>query len=707
MLASLLAGASWALLSQTAHATGATVRISVASDGTQGNASTEDDRWTNQRRTSHDGRFVVFTSYADNLVPGDTNGSADIFVRDMLTGQTTRVSVASDGSQADGDSGLPCLSGDGRWVAFASSASNLVEGDTNGLTDVFVHDRQTGTTSRVSVHSSGQQAARGNSGVSSISDDGRYVAFKSDANNLIGSDLDLDGECERSEGCDTNNRADVFVHDRQTHQTTRVSVGPGGAENGAPSAAPSISADGRYVAFEAVNSALVPGSPSTGYYGIFLRDLVAGQTHLIAQGNDGSQQATLSADGRFVAFFSAATDLVASDANATHWDVFVHDRQTGQTTLESVSTGGSQGWYNSFCPSISADGRYLSFTSDAANLVDWPEYDGNVLRDVYWRDRQTRVTRRISKSPGGADTNGESSWNSISGNGRYVLYASEASNLVADDTNGVADNFLYDRLGLPYLLLEAGAGNPAGELVLVAPSPAKQVLVAVFDLAVGLGWGPESVKVTSLALEFVTDKVYPGVVGQVDLYRLDSAQPGAEPVRIGRLSGADRMVFAGLDEVLAPGDRRRYQVRYEIELQDPSGVTYGARMRPEEVTAEVVASGQAVPAMGAAVTGYIVRKGSTVSLAAFPEGAGTVRVEPEQEWYSYGERITLSATAAEGYRFVEFVCPSGSVLGYDSPVTIPVDWARTRIRSSRRSSYRRGAGRRVRPAGRTSRWRTR
>ncbi len=141
MLASLLAGASWALLSQTAHATGATVRISVASDGTQGNASTEDDRWTNQRRTSHDGRFVVFTSYADNLVPGDTNGSADIFVRDMLTGQTTRVSVASDGSQADGDSGLPCLSGDGRWVAFASSASNLVEGDTNGLTDVFVHDR--------------------------------------------------------------------------------------------------------------------------------------------------------------------------------------------------------------------------------------------------------------------------------------------------------------------------------------------------------------------------------------------------------------------------------------------------------------------------------------------------------------------------------------------------------------------------------------
>jgi Tol biopolymer transport system component len=181
----------------------ATTRVSIASDGTQANS---DSCFLS---VSADGRYVAFYSLATNLVVGDTNDVPDIFVHDRQTGETTRVSVASDGTQASGSSFLPSISADGRTVAFESGATNLVPGDTNGVTDVFVHDRQTGETARVSVGSDGTQANQ----VSydpSVSADGRYVAFYSEASNLVPGD--------------TNNEWDVFRHDRETGQTTRVSV---------------------------------------------------------------------------------------------------------------------------------------------------------------------------------------------------------------------------------------------------------------------------------------------------------------------------------------------------------------------------------------------------------------------------------------------------------------------------------------------------
>jgi len=187
-----------------------TTRVSVDSSGIQGN----DLCYTHS--ISADGRYVAFDSHATNLVPGDTNASSDVFVHDNLTGTTRRVSVDSNGTQANGISSYVVISADGHFVAFASAATNLVPGDTNGNWDVFEHDMVNGTTTRVSVSSSGAQAFGGDSGVYglSISADGRYVAFQSSALNLASPDF--------------NGSDDVFVHDRVSGITTRVSVASNG-----------------------------------------------------------------------------------------------------------------------------------------------------------------------------------------------------------------------------------------------------------------------------------------------------------------------------------------------------------------------------------------------------------------------------------------------------------------------------------------------
>src|SRR5437870_4266363 len=217
--------------------TATTERVSVASDGTQGNGASDG------AAISGDGRFVAFRSSASNLVPGDTNGTFDVFVHDRQTGETVRASVASDGAQGNGASNTPAISADGRFVAFTSSASNLVPGDTNSTDDVFVRDRQTRQTTRVSVASDGTQS-NGLSLYQSISADGRFVAFPSAATNLVPGD--------------TNAKADTFVHDRMTGATERVSVASDGTQGNGDSGVPAISADGRFVAFESDATNLVP-----------------------------------------------------------------------------------------------------------------------------------------------------------------------------------------------------------------------------------------------------------------------------------------------------------------------------------------------------------------------------------------------------------------------------------------------------------------
>jgi len=400
-------------------------RVSVASNGSEANGHS-----SYYLTISADGRFVGFSSYASNLVPGDTNACADVFVHDRLTGLTERVSVASDGGQANGGSSYPAISADGRFVAFASDASDLVPGDTNGCGDVFVHDRVMGQTERVSVASDGLQGNRNSGNGVSISADGRFVAFDSGASNLVPND--------------TNGSIDVFVHDRLTSLTEHVSVASDGTQGNGQSDEPSISADGRCVVFRSLAGNLVPEG-NAGWQEVFAHDRVTGQTECVSvasigsQGNGPSVGPSITPDGRFVAFSSDATNLVPADSNGYH-DVFVHDRVSGHTERVSVASDSSEGNEQSRDPSISADGRFVAFQSVASDLVS---ADTNAAYDTFVHDRATGQTERVSTSFDGTQGNARSySRPSISSDGRSVAFCSEASNLVPQDTNGAWDVFV-------------------------------------------------------------------------------------------------------------------------------------------------------------------------------------------------------------------------------------------------------------------------
>ena len=421
-----------AVISCAAYA-GTTTRVSVANDGTQGNL------WSYEPAISADGRFVAFASRANNLVPGDTNESQDIFVHDRVTGIIERVSVASNGTQGNDDSGYNwstmhglSISADGRFVAFESRANNLVSGDTNGyIDDVFVHDCLTGQTVRVSVASDGTQG-NGNSLGVSISADGQYVAFESCADNLVPGDA--------------NGGYDVFVHDRLTGQTERVSVASDGTEGIGGSGHSSISADGRYVAFESDAYNLIYGD-ITNHCSVFVHDRSTGQTERVSESSDGTQGnkesygPSISADGRFVAFESDASNLVLGDTNG-YGDIFVHDRLTGQNEIVSVASGGTQSSYDSCWPSISADGRFVAFCSNASNLVPG---DTNDYGDIFVHCRLTGQTVRVSIASNGTQENSGSAKPSISADGRFVAFYSNASNFVPGDSNGCTDVFVHDR----------------------------------------------------------------------------------------------------------------------------------------------------------------------------------------------------------------------------------------------------------------------
>ena len=418
-----------------AHPPGITERVSVSSAGTEGNQQSE------RSAMSADGRFVVFVSLADNLVPGDTSNESDIFVHDRLTGTTERVSVSSREEQANGDSSFlgffqtPAISANGRFVAFASTATNLVARDTNNAEDIFVRDRLMGTTERASVSSNGGQA-NSDSFFASITADGRFVAFASFADNLVVGD--------------TNFTDDVFVRDRQAGTTERVSVSSAGVEGNSASDNSAISADGRFVAFESFASNLVPGDVEDNALDIYLRDRLTGSTEgvsLVPTGPSGivqhSTSPAISADGRFVAFDSTETNLVAGDTNSRR-DIFLRDRQTPTGTLERVSLTDADGESNedSFTPGISADGRFVVFGSRASNLVS---DDTNQANDIFVRDRVDGITVRDSVSTAGAE--GElfrgSFTPSISADGQVVAFQSDAG-LVPGDIGFPTDVYVHD-----------------------------------------------------------------------------------------------------------------------------------------------------------------------------------------------------------------------------------------------------------------------
>jgi Tol biopolymer transport system component len=335
-----------------------TTRVTVNSAEEPGNARPGDSS-NLPVSISATGRFVAFSSAHPNLVEDDGNYFDDVFVRDRVRGETTRVSVGSTGAVPNSDSAFPSISANGRFVAFASLASNLVPGDRNHRGDIFVRDLRRGKTTRVGVSSTGAEANDGSIWLPAISDNGRFVAFFSRSTNLVPNDH--------------NGIADFFVRDLKRGETTRVSVSSTGEEaNDTSLFYPSISANGRFVAFTSWASNLVAGDENGHHEDVFVRDRKRGVTTRVRENNRTcclySGIPSISANGRFVAFESPAPDLVKGDRN-DHVDVFLHDRKRGRTTLLSVSSEGTQGNDESSFPVISANGSFVAFSSLSSNLV--------------------------------------------------------------------------------------------------------------------------------------------------------------------------------------------------------------------------------------------------------------------------------------------------------------------------------------------------
>lgn len=402
-----------------------------------GGGTAQADGYSNNPALSADGRIVAFSSTATNLVPGDTNSTADLFVLDRANGSTQRVSVNGSGVEGNGYSWGPQLSADGRFVLFESESSNLVPGDVNGGTDVYLYDRVLGQLECESVDAAGVPG-NGEASWCAMSPDARWIAFHSSSTDLVPGDL--------------NGKRDVFVRDRQSGTTELVSVDSSGRQGNLDSYFyVSISADGRFVAFDSYASNLVPGD-TNGKLDVFVRDRLLGQTTRISvssngsQANDYAQYPRMSSNGRWVAFESKATNLVAGTISSSI-NIFVHDLLTGATELASVNSSGSPGVMDSKYPFLSADGRLVAFISDAPNLVPG---DTNNYPDVFVHDRETGTTIRVDVDSNGGQVTGLCQDVALSATGSVVAFDSAASNLVPGDTNNTDDVFVRDCTAAPW-----------------------------------------------------------------------------------------------------------------------------------------------------------------------------------------------------------------------------------------------------------------
>ncbi len=443
-------------------APGDLTRVSVSSAGVQA------DAMSYSGEISANGRFVVFDSEAGNLVVDDTNGLGDVFLRDRQLGTTIRVSVDANGGQVGGG-GDPDISADGRFIAFDSGATTLVSGDTNGFSDIFVKDTQTGAVTRVTVDSSDVQA-NNDSTSPSISGDGRYVAFVSAASNLVPND--------------TNGVSDVFVHDLQTGTTIRASVNANGS-----SFESSISLDGRFVVFTSGATNLV-ADDTNEKRDVFVYMVQTGQIVRASVNSSGVQadkggfDPSISGDGRYVTFSSAAENLMTQDTFGFQY-VYVHDFVTGSTDIVTINHGFPMiGWSDS--SKISADGRYIAFSYDDKG-------DGLAVRWIYVHDRVSKINILPTS---GSDTNAPI-FPSISGDGKFLVYASSGP-LVSDDTNGMRDIFIKEiayppdlnptvKYVTPSCSNGCGAADPVVDFAAVFSEPVSGVDASDFVLTVSGG----------------------------------------------------------------------------------------------------------------------------------------------------------------------------------------------------------------------------
>jgi Tol biopolymer transport system component len=459
--------------------------------------------------SSDDGRFVAFRSGASSLAPSDPFWTNDIFVHDRQSAATESISIATDGTWANGNSLEFDMSGDGKLVVFSSSASNLVPNDVNAIPDIFLRDRLLGVTESLSLDVFGIPAG-GNR--PRMSPDGRFVTFSSFANDLVFNDGNIS--------------VDVFLHDRTLGTTQIVSVDSNGSPANGSCSRSAVSNDGRFILFGSGASNLVSGDTNSEW-DQFVHDRFTAQTERVnvdstgAQSKgaalDAGQRSDISGDGRFVVFESSASTLVPGDTNLIS-DVFLRDRLLGTTERINVSSNGEQD--NSGCctpglsvPRVSDDGRYVSFLSEAPNLVPG---DSNSILDVFVRDRKFGITELAHVSSDGVQGEGVLPFSSngagpasISSDGRLVTFGSTSTNLVPGDTNGFADVFIHDRMtGGPEVDLTNVIAGQTAQLSITGGTPSGFVLLGVSLTGQGLmasPWGPLELDNPQVFFAFVFD----------------------------------------------------------------------------------------------------------------------------------------------------------------------------------------------------------
>jgi uncharacterized repeat protein (TIGR01451 family) len=490
--------------------------ISVAPDGAIGNdSSVAGDHLGDYGDMTPDGRYVVFASAASNLVPGDTNGVGDVFVRDRLTGVTERVSVGPKGVEGDGDSNFlgistaPAISDDGRYVAFKSDASNLVKGDRNGLTDVFVRDRAAGITESISEDGGGDNPG--------ISPDGNFVAFET---------FDFDGDFAQ----------DIYLRNRATGTIERISVSHDGSEVFGPSEDPVV-ANGPVVAFASDAQNLVPDDGQRNI-DVFVRDLSGpspttervsvSSDEQPAGESDTSRNPAITSDGRFVAFQSDAQNFTATRQTGFFSDIFVRDRQDTTTVLASPNGRGREASGQSEDPEISPNGRFVAFASFASDLIPrTTDPDGELVRDAFVRDLTSQSTEMISVNSAHQDATRDGFHDDVgagpvSADGLITLMGTQADNLFAGDTNGANDVYVSDR-------------RPAADLSLGkadAPDPVARGDALAYTLTVtnnGPNAAPDARLLDTLPTDVTFESASAGCVhsdGQVDC-ALGTLAPGA------------------------------------------------------------------------------------------------------------------------------------------------------------------------------------
>jgi len=385
--------------------------------------------------TSQDGRYIAYVSAATDVVSGDTNGQADIFLRDRLNGTTALVSVSSSGAQGNGASSRPQVSADGRYIVFDSVATNLVNSDTNARSDVFIRDRVLNTTELVSKSASGV-LSNDWSGEPDVTADGKHVVFNSYATNLVASP--------------TPSFGGIYVKNLNNGTVTMLTQLAGAAAN-KTSATPSISCEGRFVAFASTANNLVSGdtnNPLKNKFRVYIADTLSGSLNYITGTADKSMQpGQISCNGSYIPFISSATNIVSGDTNLAN-DTFLYDRINAAFERVSVSSAGTEGNGEGYgeSMSVSNDGKYVTFATAATNMVSG---DTNGKVDVFLRNRQAGTTELISMDSSSVFGNGDSFDASISYDGKYIAYTSQATNLVS--SFGTTSNAVYAS--------QTGAGN--------------------------------------------------------------------------------------------------------------------------------------------------------------------------------------------------------------------------------------------------------